>query len=108
MKAFLDNYGGGFLIILMGMGLAAFGGWDLLPKPVRDAAVMGGVTLLPIGVGFFQVERKLKQNRAELRENTVVTVQAADAASAAAVKAEDAVAAATSAAEEASLARRTP
>jgi hypothetical protein len=115
VREFLDHYAGGILTILLGIGLTAFGVWERLPGEARSAFVMSGISLVGIGAGVFNVERKQRRMETKIDTNTQMTAAAADAATVAVAKAETAVGhaeeaavAASTAAEEAAQSRRMP
>jgi hypothetical protein len=91
VKSWIDHYFGGLMTILVGIGLTAFGVWERLPGEARSAFVMGGISVVGVGVGVFNVERKQRRMESKIDSNTVITANAADAAAVAAVHAEQAV-----------------
>jgi TctA family transporter len=101
LKSWIDHYFGGLMTILVGIGLTAFGVWERLPGEARSAFVMGGISVVAVGVGVFNVERKQRRMESKIDSNTQIT---ANAAAVAAVHAEQAVVHAEDAAQKAEVA----
>lgn len=113
MRDILDHYLGGLILVAAGLGVIAFGAWERIPGDTRSNIMVAGISILTVGAGVFNVERKsarverkvdkalTSQARVEQKvdANTTITTEAADAAKVAARKADVAADAAATARE---------